>query len=366
MMTRQQKRIGGLLLLLALTALACNLGGGEEAAPAPTSAPAEPLVAVETVIVVATPTPAPTEAPAAADVPTLAPPPAPAVGAPTMTALVALNVRTGPGTNYGVVGALTAGTAVPIVGVSPDGGWWKIQCPAGAGAECWSSAGAAYSRATDTGSVPVAAVPPAPTQVAAASTATRHGDRHGDRHGHGRGDGDLHRHAARRRQPTATYTATPPNAPTATYTATPPNAPTATYTATPPLVAAFDNDSLQNPALDLFLSITGTREFTYSDEISFSQGDQDDWVEFEFPNNSNANQVVYVTLDCEYQGNVGNAQVRATVYEDQQQTSKIAICNTGEQQLTVNNTKTQQVRIHFGITNEGAYVTYTLRVVGFR
>jgi uncharacterized protein YraI len=355
-----------LLLPLLLASLACGLTGGEEEA-------AEPEATPETIIVVATATPAPvvepepTEAPAAAEEPTLAPPP-PAAGDPTVTSLVSLNVRRGPGTVYSIVGALPAGASAKIVGISPDGGWWKIECPPAAGGECWVSGGAAYSQATDAGGVPVAAAPPRPTHtpaaVAGGGTATYTPT----------ATGTVDGSATPTHTPTATATtdgnATPTYTPTATATTAAGNG-TATYTPTATATTAvqeapFDNDSLQNPAQDVFFSVTGTRNFTYSDAVSYPNGDQEDWVQFEFPNNSNTNQNVWITLSCQLSGNVGNAQLRATIYEDGQQTTKIVICGQGQQMLTVDNTKVQQVKIHFGITNDGVYATYDLQVVGFQ
>ncbi|MEM7336104.1 MAG: hypothetical protein AAF490_28750 [Chloroflexota bacterium] len=135
-----------------------------------------------------------------------------------------------------------------------------------------------------------------------------------------------------------------------------------------PIVAAFDNDSLQNPSGGVnFLSITGTRNFIHQSDISFSGGDTEDYVAFEFPNNSNVNQSVWITLECNLSGDVGNAQMAAVVIEDGvEQAGETVICNSGEQQLTVDNTKVQTVRIYYNITNEGVYGTYTLTVVGFK
>ena len=399
---RHQRRI--LLLavasLLAFT-LACNLPScGEEAAvatiavvetatnpPADTSSgeadtssgETEVQTVVETVVVVATPTLLPTEAPASSDVSVLEVP-APASGDPTVTSLVDLNVRTGPGTNYDIVGALPANSSATIVGRSPDGFWWKITCPANVGNECWTSAGSSYSTASNAGGVAVASVPPAPTH-AATSTYTPSATAQAT------GTYPPETATALYLTGTATYTATPPDGPTATYTYTPSatateannvtgtptststSTATATYTATSTEaapIAPFDNDSLQNPAVSVFLSITGNRNFSYTEQISYSGGDNDDWVEFEFPNNSNPNQLVFITLDCTYSGNTGNAQGRVTIYEDQQQTSKIVLCNDGETTLTVDNTKVQQARIYFGVTNEGVLLDYTITVVGFR
>jgi hypothetical protein len=290
-------------------------------------------------------------------------------------------VRSGPGTNYHVIGVLRAGTSARIVGQSPDGNWWKIECPPGLGGECWSSAAAQYGTTQNVDGVPVAAVPPPPppspaspaTTIAQVSpTPTAPGTQPGQATSSPTAQGQL----TATRTPTASPTQ--PGQPTATYTHTPspttqqsqPTAtdtPTSTATPTTPGVpeAPFDNDSLQNPAQSVFLSITGTRNFSHSSDVSYPGGDQDDWVAFEFPNNSNPNQNVWITLTCQIQGPAG-AQLRATVYENGSATTKIAICNTDEQQLTIDNTRKQQLRIHWGITQDGIYATYTVTVVGFK
>jgi hypothetical protein len=377
-MNSHHRKLFDLLLWLSVLLFVTACGGtGQETEASPT-----PII--ETVVVTETPenvedtADTAEEAPAAADAPVLQAPTA-EPGQPTMTALVDLNVRTGPGTNYPVVGALRAGTSALIVGRSPSGFWWKIECPPGAGTECWSSAGAQYSTATDATGVAVAAVPPPPPSAthtptvpatagaASSATATATTTQAATQAG---------------ASPTPTYTPTPttegapPPSPTPTYTPTPttegapPPSPTPTATATATAteentqVAAFDNDSLQNPAVSVFLSPTGNRNFTYSNDVSYANGDQEDWVEFEFPNNANTNQTVRLTLSCTIAGSE-SAQLRATIWEDGVRTNEIAICNQDEQQLTVDNTKVQQVQIHFGITDEGIYATYTLTVVGF-
>ena len=136
------------------------------------------------------------------------------------------------------------------------------------------------------------------------------------------------------------------------------------------LIAPLDNDSLQTPAVTEFLSITGTRDFSYVDQISTPMGDTEDWVEFEFPNNANTAQQVRVTLDCVYSDAENGAQGSATVWEDDvEDTGLAAICNDGEQILTVDNTKVQSVRIHFTIDptdDVQTLVDYTLTIVGFQ
>jgi hypothetical protein len=157
----------------------------------------------------------------------------------------------------------------------------------------------------------------------------------------------------------------------ATYTPTPPQQgePTATYTPSPSppavTIAQFDNDSLQNPAISQFLSPTGVRNYMHANDVSYPDGDQDDWVQFEFPNNDNPLQPAYVTLECALIGDQ-DSQLRATLYEDGNATTQITICGQGEKQFTVDNTKVQQLRVHFGITGDPVYAGYSLMVVGYR
>jgi len=98
--------------------------------------------------------------------PTPAPPevsvPTPAPDQPSVTANANINVRSGPGTNYPAYGVAPAGSQAPVIGVSPDGGWWNISVnpqniPAG---NAWVSAD--YATAQNTESVPVVQPPPPP------------------------------------------------------------------------------------------------------------------------------------------------------------------------------------------------------------
>lgn len=80
---------------------------------------------------------------------------------PSVKSLVNVNIRNGPGTAYNIIGLLAAGNTAVVVGKSPDGSWWKILCPAG-GNECWVSADANLTSASNAAGVPIAAVPPTP------------------------------------------------------------------------------------------------------------------------------------------------------------------------------------------------------------
>ena len=56
---------------------------------------------------------------------------------PYVMALVNVNIRSGPGTNYGIVGKVFAGQAAQVTGVTADGGWWRVLCPDGTVGSCW-------------------------------------------------------------------------------------------------------------------------------------------------------------------------------------------------------------------------------------
>lgn len=56
-------------------------------------------------------------------------PPTPEAGAPSVTAKEAINVRSGPGTDYPSYGVAPKGMTLAATGVSPDGGWYQVQIP---------------------------------------------------------------------------------------------------------------------------------------------------------------------------------------------------------------------------------------------
>lgn len=160
--------LAGLLMSLVLLLTACG--------SQPTTAPATPT-AIPTVAQPATPAPLPTEPPAEeaaapeADLETDPDPvvdlSAPAVELPTVAAQqptgrvvteVGVNVRTGPGVGYAVVGIAPQGTEGQIVGVSEDGLWWVAHVPAAPNEQGWVAT--AYIDATNTEDVPVIPAPP--------------------------------------------------------------------------------------------------------------------------------------------------------------------------------------------------------------
>lgn len=124
--------------------------------PTFTSTPAQPTATLSPTPVPATPTP---EVPSATPEP---PTPAPTATPDQATFTVAsttINVRSGPGTNYGVIGQLRQGQTVTITGKNPSGDWWQFDFN---GRQGWVFG--QNVRVTNAGAVEVAAsIPAAPT-----------------------------------------------------------------------------------------------------------------------------------------------------------------------------------------------------------
>lgn len=79
--------------------------------------------------------------------------PVPAVGDPAVTAITNVNVRSGPGINFGVISLLGLDQKAGVVGKSPDGAWWAISIPSAENGRGWISAD--YVTPENTDDVPV-------------------------------------------------------------------------------------------------------------------------------------------------------------------------------------------------------------------
>jgi TolB protein len=154
-MNRKISLVVFVLLIAVLSATGCDLGVGR-AVPTPTIIP---LVAIEANVTL-TPTTVPTGTPTEASMDTpiqLQPTDTPAPSQPTVPAssgvegrvtAFALNVRTGPGTAYPIVGGLSLGDLVEVVGrnaadPSIDSGrndWLQIVYPSGSDSRGWIAA----------------------------------------------------------------------------------------------------------------------------------------------------------------------------------------------------------------------------------
>ncbi len=147
----RDKALGITILALILTSLACNaFAGNLELLPPP------PITAVDEIAAAAA-----TEPAAAVPLPALS-----TLSIGRVTVLVDLNVRSGPGVQYDRVGFLLKNDAVPVIGVHPETGWWKIECPdIDSGSECWVSGGEQYTRADDVDVIAEVDAPATPSPV---------------------------------------------------------------------------------------------------------------------------------------------------------------------------------------------------------
>lgn len=89
-----------------------------------------------------------------------APAPEPATPTGRVVGTQALNVRSGPGTVFPVIGVARLGDEGQIVGRSADGRWWAVSVPSAPGGVGWVSAD--FVLATNAESVPVMQGPPPP------------------------------------------------------------------------------------------------------------------------------------------------------------------------------------------------------------
>ena len=60
-----------------------------------------------------------------------------------------VRIRTGPGTQFDVIGFIAAGQTAKVTGVSANGYWWRVICPNGSVGACWVSADYSLTKPTD-------------------------------------------------------------------------------------------------------------------------------------------------------------------------------------------------------------------------
>jgi uncharacterized protein YraI len=96
--------------------------------------------------------------------PSVQPAPPPADG-PSATAVDYVNVRTGPGTNYSVLGVASPGASAEVSGKSEDGAWWQVNIPTDYSSSGFGWVSSGYVVTQNTDSVPVAEAPPPPPTV---------------------------------------------------------------------------------------------------------------------------------------------------------------------------------------------------------
>jgi uncharacterized protein YraI len=145
----QNNLLEGVVSAQSAAAPVAEVAQAPAAEAAPAAAVDAPAAAPVEATTVATPTIAPTEAPT--------PTPQPAMA----KASDIINVRSGPGTEYDLAGALQKDERVQIIGKNPQGDWWQVQLSTGA--QGWVF-GELVETSGDTAGIAVAAnIPAAPT-----------------------------------------------------------------------------------------------------------------------------------------------------------------------------------------------------------
>ncbi len=91
--------------------------------------------------------------------------PTPAPGVATGTTTTAVNVRSGPGTNYPILAVAPAGSTGEITGKSADGAWWQVKVPTQISPNGFGWIAAGYGYTQNTQNVPVVEAPPPPPVV---------------------------------------------------------------------------------------------------------------------------------------------------------------------------------------------------------
>ncbi len=91
------------------------------------------------------------------------PEPAPAVPTGRVTAPNGVNIRSGPGTNFPILGVAPFNATGEIIGRSADGRWWVVAVPSAPGGNGWVSAD--FVAASNAADVPIIASPPPPVVI---------------------------------------------------------------------------------------------------------------------------------------------------------------------------------------------------------
>jgi len=81
---------------------------------------------------------------------------------PTVTAIEAINIRSGPSTDYPSYGVAPAGSVAAVIGISADRDWWAITISTNISANGQGWVSAEYVQADNIGEPPVIEAPPMP------------------------------------------------------------------------------------------------------------------------------------------------------------------------------------------------------------
>ena len=97
--------------------------------------------------------------------PSMVVPPAPVPGAPLITTTDYVNLRSGPGTNYPVIGNAAPGASTTPTGISADGAWFQFAVPTSFYPAGFLWVSSSFVVAINTSNLPVVNAPPPPAAV---------------------------------------------------------------------------------------------------------------------------------------------------------------------------------------------------------
>jgi uncharacterized protein YraI len=180
-----------------------------------------------------------------------------------------LNVRSGPGTDFNSLGTLNPQDIVSLTGKDPNGAWLQIDFAAGPEGKGWVNA--AFVRAQGVENLPIVAE-----------------------------SGQV------------VGTGTPTNVPP---------------TPTPTVVPAWeDHDSSDSPIASVIFETTGTRTFIYNGDLSYPQGDPEDWIAFR-----PYERFIFASLEC-----VGSDAVEIRILENNLPVNTYIKCGAQMEEIAVN------------------------------
>jgi uncharacterized protein YraI len=211
-----------------------------------------------------------------------------------------LNVRSGPGTGFNSLGILNPQDVVNLTGKDPNGAWLQIEFGSGPEGKGWVNS--AFVQAQGVEELPII---------------TEEGQIIG----------------------TGTPTGIPP-------------------TPTPTLVPAReDHDSRTSPIASVLFETSGTQTLIYNGDLSFPQGDPEDWIAFR-PNGP----LIFASLTC-----TGSASLNLEIIADTQPVSSEIACNGQIQELVVKAGSNYLVHLQATSTNGNLqYINYVLTITAKR
>jgi len=209
-----------------------------------------------------------------------------------------LNVRSGPGTDYNSLGVLYSNDVVYLTGKNDAGSWLQIEFSSGVEGKGWVST--AFIKADGVNTLPIVAET-------------------------GRVVG------------TETPTGIPPSP-------------------MPTLIPAKnDGDSAEAPAVNISFSANGTRSFLYSNDLSFPEGDSEDWIQF-IPYQPS----VLMQLSC-----AGSGRLSAEIVQNGETIATFVKC--GDTSIYMLNSG-QAYLVHLSATSSDIlqYTSYTLKIANIQ